>query len=934
MAISETWLNINIENRLTTIPGYNFIRADRETKKGDGNTKKGGGLGVYYTDKLEMDPNKFKQLNISNQVVEAQWLVLSRPNTKKILIGNIYRPPNGSIEEAFEQIGDKLDQMEDLNKYETLLIGDFNADYLNKKGQPYKQIKKFEAEHQVQQLIQEPTRYTSKGQTAIDLAFSNIKHCNQAGVLNYNISDHKAIYIIKKKERNCKATEVRLGRSYRRLNKEKLIQVISEIDQRRLIELTEPNRYWEELEKIITEAADKICPIKELRMRIHTVKYLNRELLELQRDRDYFAEKADKTKELGDAFIAKCLTDITKAEVDRAREQYHKTEAENLNQNQKKYWDNVEEVEPKAQASINGIVDEQTGERIPDSKLPEKINTFFSEIGAKLALKYETIETNEKTFIPKQNETEYDIENVTEKEILKLITKIPTKKASGLKNLSAEFITMSMTVMIKQFTHLYNMIIDQGIYPDAWKIAIVTPIPKVAHPKTCSDLRPISILPLPGRIMEKIMGGGMSDHLEETDYLPEQQNGFRKNRSTTRAVATLIDEIAQGMDEGLVAVTLFIDFQKAFDTVDHEILMWKLKKAGMGVKICKLMTSYLANRKQRTKLNNITSSCKPVNTGVPQGSTLAPLLYTIFSSDLPEISKAILFTIFADDTAMTIIEREIKKAAERMNQVMPLAMRWFEENKLTVNVKKTEYMVFGSKSKLAKSEPIKIMMGDQELRRVDSYKYLGTTLDPNLNATKQLSKLNQQMAQKLISFRRLRACLSEETAIIIYKATILPIFDYNDIFYNMLNKQQLTKIQRLQNRALRLVFKGKIMSVAEMHERANVEYLEERRENHLLSLMYNRAKDDNYIDNTTRKTRMADAVVLKVPKARTNKLKKAPIYKGSVLWNNLPPRIRQAKTRLELKNLNKMHKNGQPLNWREGQVTESEEINESIIIVE
>ena len=145
----------------------------------------------------------------------------------------------------------------------------------------------------------------------------------------------------------------------------------------------------------------------------------------------------------------------------------------------------------------------------------------------------------------------------------------------------------------------------------------------------------------------------------------------------------------------------------------------------------------------------------------------------------------------------------------------------------------------------------------------------------------------------------------------------MPIFDYNDIIDNLLNQQQLLKLQRIQNRALRIVFKGKILSVAEIHDRAKVEYLEQRGESHLIALMHNRTKEEKYRDDTVRTTRAAEAVLLKVPKIKTNKLANAPIYSGSKLWNGLPVRIRQAKTKLELKNLVKMHRAGQPLDWRE-----------------
>ena len=245
---------------------------------------------------------------------------------------------------------------------------------------------------------------------------------------------------------------------------------------------------------------------------------------------------------------------------------------------------------------------------------------------------------------------------------------------------------------------------------------------------------------------------------------------------------------------------------------------------------------------------------------------------------------------------------------------------WCNENKLTLNPVKTEYIVFGTKCRLANAVKIDLKLNNTILRQVPCYRYLGTILDQSLNATSQLNKLNQLIAQKLISFRKIRKCISERTAIILYKATILPIFDYNDLIYNLLTSQQLTKLQRLQNRALRLVFHNKKFSVAEMHDRAKVETLQHRRENHLLSLMFMRTTEDNYIDTTVRRTRRADAVMLTVPRARTNKFGRAPIVMGSRMWNDLPVAVRRAKSKLQLKNLIRMHRAGLPLDWEEAPV--------------
>ena len=277
-AVSETWLATNIEERLTTVTGYNLIRHDRQTIRTDGETRKGGGLGVYHKEALDVDPAQFRHLNYSNNVLELQWVVISRPNTKKILMGNVYRPPDGNITEAFDLLAATMDRIQNINKFEVLLMGDFNADSMNKTSLAYRKIQRLEAEHQLRQMITTPTRYSKKSHTAIDLAFTNIKHCSDSGVINYNISDHKLIYINKKKDRNCKAMETRMGRSYTHCTHEILLAAFSQEDTDEVLGTQDPNECLAKLDSILLQVADRICPIKKLRIRTHTVKYLTNDL--------------------------------------------------------------------------------------------------------------------------------------------------------------------------------------------------------------------------------------------------------------------------------------------------------------------------------------------------------------------------------------------------------------------------------------------------------------------------------------------------------------------------------------------------------------------------------------------------------------------------------------------------------------------------------
>ena len=466
-----------------------------------------------------------------------------------------------------------------------------------------------------------------------------------------------------------------------------------------------------------------------------------------------------------------------------------------------------------------------------------------------------------------------------------------------------------MTIMINEITYLVNLVIDTGIFPDAWKKATVTPIPKVSNPASYSELRPISILPLPGKLMEQIIHDQVKGFLEETGFFAKQQNGFRSQHSTTRAVATLIDQLLENIDNGELSISIFLDFKKAFDTIDHKILMIKLEAAGLDITVIDLIKNYLTNRTQSTKLNGITSGPRKVKTGVPQGSTLGPLLFLIFINDLPLLSDKANFILFADDAVLTIHNKCIRVAKEIANQILKKINRWCNENKLTLNAKKTEYVIFGTKVRKSQAQAIDLKLGEAQLREVESYKYLGTVLDATLNLNPQISKLNQNLAPKLVSFRKMRYCMSEKTAAYIYKATILPIFDYNDVIYHLLTNQQQIKLQRIQNRALRIIFMGQTLSVEDMHAKAKVEYLEQRQEQHLLSLMFKRSVMQEYVETVTRATRQKqrDSTTLKVPNPKSSKLMKSPKYKGSKLWNSLPTRIRSIGSFVGFKNAIKLH---------------------------
>ena len=255
--------------------------------------------------------------------------------------------------------------------------------------------------------------------------------------------------------------------------------------------------------------------------------------------------------------------------------------------------------------------------------------------------------------------------------------------------------------------------------------------------------------------------------------------------------------------------------------------------------------------------------------------------------------------MFADDTVLYHHHTSSIILAQELQSDLDSVYNWCHKNYITLNITKSQYVQFGYR-KLVGDDTL-YRMGDTVLQSVDSYKYLFTIIDSKLNGEAQYSKVMQTLSGKKITFSKIRHLMDTETAILIFKATIQPIFDYNDFFYDMLNFEKRQKLQSMQNRFLRIIFRNENLHTEEMHARVNVGKLYSRRELHLCGQMYKRSRIPKYIDNRGLATRQFDKIVLKIPDVTLTKTFKSPIYKGSQLWNALPHYIQNCSTYKDFK---------------------------------
>ena len=454
-------------------------------------------------------------------------------------------------------------------------------------------------------------------------------------------------------------------------------------------------------------------------------------------------------------------------------------------------------------------------------------------------------------------------------------------RSSGIDNISSYVLKIAFSVLMAEV----NLSLTESFFPTPWKKALVIPIPKTGNLTNVQNYRPISLLPLPGKVLEKLVHAQMAEHLEERSLLSDKQHGFCKAHSTVHSAVQLVEYVDSNLDRRRPTLAVFIDFRKAFDCVQHDVLIEKLEKLDLHCSIIEWARSYLFESQQRVLANDVLSEFKHVTQGVPQGSVLGPLFYIIYANDLSTLFEHCKFALYADDTVLYSACDKFEDSVSNLQRDITLLTSWCAVNGLTVNTSKSKVMVFGSKSTVSKLPPFEILCNHIPLLRVTSYNYLGVTLYYQLNYNLHIKKLISSMLAKLKQFQRIWSFLTVKAAVMMYKNMLLPIIEYGDVFLSATSAINRKKLQTLQNKGLRCALCKGVDGISsdDLHIEAGLLRLNYRREQHLLNFIYDWSLDATKLavrPEGAGSTRSSQKKLFKFRKPRTEKFKKSFAYKG------------------------------------------------------
>ena len=557
--------------------------------------------------------------------------------------------------------------------------------------------------------------------------------------------------------------------------------------------------------KTLTDLINKFTKHFKGRQHRATMPWLTNEIHQLMKKRDLALKKSLTTKINTDRLIFTGLRNLVVREQRKAKTGYFThliTESKGNSTALWKHLNTLSKIKPSQRKAIMEL--EINGVTSTDSvQIANEFNNYFIQSVEELAQCFEPVKLPQVTLM--DSSQCFHIREVDKEKVGKIMNRLSNSKAKDLFGLDTAFIKKHSSILNEPITHLINLSIRAGRFPHCWKTAIITPIFKAGAPDQAGSYRPISILPAISKVLEKVIAEQLVDHLESNKLLCPTQFGFRPGHSTEMANCYLTENIKSSLDNGKVVGAVFLDLKKAFDTLNHEILLSKLSSFKFSKQATSWFASYLSDRDQCVKINAEQSTPQRSRMGIPQGSILGPLLFSLYINDLPSCCKDTTCQMYADDTIIYVSAVSPCKAAEILTREMEGVSQWLKRNNLTLNLKKTVAMSFSIRRRVNCELNIKI---DQEvIEEVSDFKFLGVILDSQLKFDKHIKKLSKTLKTNLNCFRMTRQYIPLYAAQLFMHAMVFSHMSYCVTVWSQASQTTIKPITSLYKQALKIMDK-------------------------------------------------------------------------------------------------------------------------------
>lgn len=878
ICVVESWLNDKVDDNLIHIDDYNLVRHDRVGKLG-------GGILIYVKKSI-----KFKVIDISHNIpgVDNTEFIFAELNLRdcKVLLGAFYNPPPRSCAEL---IYEKLSEI-GISYNEIIMLGDFNTNLMDVSTRKANDFKNVLSSLDLTNLGIEPTYFYNNGCSQLDLIMTNRPskaiRFNQINVPGF--SNHDLVFASFDYNTSNHINEISY-RDYKHMNPNVILEHFNSIDWTNYFAMNDPNDLLDFFNENIGRLFENCVPLRTFRPKKPFNPWFNATIQRAIIDRDLMHRQWKTSQNERDHAMFRKLRNKVTTLVKKARKDYYE-HVFNANLTNSEFWTKIKRL---------GLSKNKSSDDLNFSA--NEINAYFSSNFSRTA------------HSPINNAAEnvgssFNFNSIDQFDVINAIYEIRSN-ASGLNDVPIKFIKEILPLLLEPITYLFNSIIWNSMFPVGWKTSKIIPIKKKANVNSLSNLRPISILPALSKAFERTIKKQICAYIESNNLLSQYQSGYRPSYSTKTAMLKVIDDIGVILDRGSSVVMVLLDFSKAFDSISHSVLCRKLRNNfGFSEEATNLIFSYLDKRQQAVFYDGVLSNYLPILSGVPQGSVLGPILFSLYVNDLPSILRFCCIHLFADDVQLYFDCSGFSQVqiSSMLNEELERIRVWSDTNSLKLNASKTNALFISNQNSRNELSIPDLFLGREKVSFVDQATILGITIETKFSWDKHILKQCGKIYAALRSIYSWAYHLNTETKLKLFKSSILPYFISIDFLLPCASAAALDRIRIALNSCVRFVYN--------LDRYSRVTHLQK---NLLGFSFYNFPKArSNIFMHQLIKTRKPEYLYSKlqpfqsdrlrkkfiIPRYQTAQYSKSFFVRGVVYWNELPQNISSIESRIAFKN--------------------------------